>query len=402
MSTPPGKSTSPRLSSSPSSSPSHSHSLLTRTRPLSFANVNQSFSTLPPESIPSVHSSPGHSTIDLSHTDPNTRTPTGSYPIRIRYHSPAPGGGHGSTSMRSARTIANTPRDSILLSPASTSRDTKWWSRSPSNERRGSASPSRGRRVVSDRSAFSVVSRHRSDASLLFDDVEREVPFPSLSHADPPLPPLSSDLPSISREDLQIRDLGEKSVCDEESLLLSSPESPSAILGSPTLPIVHRLPRTLRSLGVGIEEDIRDHDIENSFWPKLFGMSPKSSPSPLAELGTSASPSETILQVDEQLVVSMETWDGESLNVSPVAMSSSPAKGKVPALPNKAVSSTSPVHTVKPSAPTPQERPESWRHKFTRHQSPKGREKERNHKDSWLRAREVSFVYFVFSLSLPY
>ncbi|KAG0700334.1 hypothetical protein DFH29DRAFT_637747 [Suillus ampliporus] len=228
MSTPPCGSTS-RFSPSPSSSPSRS---LTRAQPLSSTNVNQSFSTLPPEPILSARSSPGNSTINLSYTDANTRTRTESYPIPIRPHSPAHGRGHGSTSMRSAHTIANTPRDSILLSPAGTSthtsptpsviltlhhhddrkassaptsptervsppaslvpehsyphrhlpdqrpnfRDTtppngaprRWWSRSPSNERGGSVFPSRARRVLSERNTFPVVSAHVSDTSLLF------------------------------------------------------------------------------------------------------------------------------------------------------------------------------------------------------------------------------------------
>ncbi|KAG1737996.1 hypothetical protein EDB19DRAFT_1715645 [Suillus lakei] len=473
------------------SSPSPSRSLLTRTRPLSRANQNQTFSTLPPEPIHSVHSSPGDSTVDISHDNDYARMWTDSRPIHIRSHFPARGGGHGSTS---AHTIANTPRDSILLSAASTSFDTsptpsviltvhhhderkassaptsptekvsppaslpipvtslgghsdsprylphqhhdprgdvtppngvprKWWSRSPSNERGRSVSPSRGRSMPFGRRRFRdpEVLAPGSDASLSTPDnfAEQETLVPSSLPDGLPLAPLSSDLPSLFYEDLPIRDLNERKVGVEDggiedSLLLSSPKATPANLVSPTSPTAVHLHPNLMSLGVGIEEGLRKDDRDNSYWPKLFGLSPKSSPkSPGADLGTSASPSETTLQVEEECVVSMETWDGKSLHVSPVVMSlglSSPTEGKAPALLNQGVSPSSPhkplftspgkgkgkgkVQDAPPKEPStliPQvqiKHPESWYDKFVRRQGAKGQEKESKENDSWLRARE--------------
>ncbi|KAG1773257.1 hypothetical protein EV702DRAFT_582200 [Suillus placidus] len=413
MSTPPSRTISgvpeARLSLSPSSSP---HS---RTRPLSCANEDQTVSALPPEPVHSLHSFPGDSTVGLSRDDGYTRK---SRPITIKSNFPAGGRGHGSTNM-SAHTIANTPRDSILLSQSSTRFDIsptpsviltvhhhddgkassaptsptervsppaslvpaslnersdsphrylshqhhdpqgdttppngvprKWWSRSPSNERGTSVSPSRGRSFPFLRSRFRdpVVFAPGSDSGLPMSDdfAEQETPFPSSLPDDLSLAPLSNDLLSLSRKDLQIRDLDERNISNEygeneNSLLLSSPEATPATLVSPTSPTAaHVHPQTLRSLGIGIEEGLRRDDIENSYWPKLLGMSPKSSPK-----HPSASASETNLQVEEGLVVSMETWDGKSLDTPPLVMSlgsSSPTKGKAPALPNQAVSSAS-------------------------------------------------------------
>lgn len=290
----------------------------------------------------------------------------------------------------------------------------RWWSRPPSNERGRSVSPSRGGSIPFRRSRFRDVSTPESDSSLLMSDdfAEQEAPFPSSLHDDLSLAPLSNGLLSLSREDLPVHDLDERNTSDEigeteSSLLLSSLEATPATLVSPASPTAaHIYPQTLRSLGVGIEEDERRDDLENSFWPKLFGMSPKSSPkSPSAVVGTSASASETNLQVEEGLVVSMETWDGKSLDVPPSVMSpgsSSPTKGKVPALLNQAVSSAllqKPLFTSPgkgkgkgkaQDAPQAQSKhPESWYDKFTHRQSAKGWEKEsKETQDSWLRTRE--------------
>lgn len=376
-----------------------------------------------------------------------------------------------------ASTIANTPRDSILLAPANTKFDTsptpsvivtlhphddrkassapvspaerasppaslvpawlnehsdsprylfgvprRWWSRPPSNERGRSVSPSRGRSIPFHRSRFRDVSTLESHSSLLTSDdfVEQETPLSSSLPNDLHLAPLFNDLLSLSREDLQNH---EKNTSDEvrktqNSLLLSSPGATHATLVSPASPTAaHIYPQALTSLGVGIEEDERRHDIENSYWPKLLGMSPKSYPkSPSADVGTSAFASETNLQVEEELVVSMETWDGKSLDVppSPSVMSlgsSSPTKNKASALLNQAVSSaflqkpffTSPgkgkgkgkaqdAPHKELSTPTPQaqsKHPESWYDKFTHRPGAKGWEKEsKETQDSWSRARE--------------
>ncbi|KAG1897189.1 uncharacterized protein F5891DRAFT_1243087 [Suillus fuscotomentosus] len=472
MSTPPSSTTSGvpevRLSSSTSSSPHPP------TRSLSGADENQSFSALPPEhSVPS----PGDSTVHLSRRDDCARNS----------NQIAGGGGHGSKNM-SARTIANIPRDSILLSPANTKFDTsptpsvilthhhhddgkassaptspmervsppaslvpvsssersdlfrylqrqhhepqgdtppngvprKWWSRSPSKERGRSVSPSRGRSVPFLRGIFRdpVVFSPGSGSNLSMPDdfTERETPLSSSLPNDLSLAPLSNNLLSLSREDLQIRDLDEKNSSDEDggnehSLLLSSPEATPATLVSPALPVTaHMYPQTLKSLGIGIEEGLRRDDIENSYWSKLLKMSPKSSPKSLsADLGTSASASETTPQVEEGLVVSMEAWDGKSLDVPPSVMSldsSSPTKGKALGLPNLAVSSTLPQKRAypgkgkgqaqdaphkEPSTSTPQAHSkhlESWFDKFTHRQSAKGQEKENKETESWLRTRE--------------
>lgn len=288
----------------------------------------------------------------------------------------------------------------------------RWWPRSRSSERGRSVSPLRGRSFsfLRGRSRDPVISASSPDSSLPIsnDLVEQGTPFPSSFSNDMFRASLSNNLLSLSTDDLQIHDLDERNIGDkyggnENSLLLSSPEAPATLV-SPTSPTAaHIYPETLRSLGVGIEEDERRHDIENSYWPKLFGLSPKSSPkSPSADVGTSASASET-----EGLVISMETWDGKSLDVPPSAVflgSSSPTKGKAPALPNQAVSSTFPQKSVftsgiakgKEKAQDAQhmehtsttqaqsKHPESWYDKFTR-PSAKGQEKEA---DSWLRARE--------------
>lgn len=299
----------------------------------------------------------------------------------------------------------------------------RWWSRPPSSERGRSVSPLRGKSFpfLRGRSRDPVISASSPDSSLPISDnfVEQETPFPSSLPDDMFCAPSSNKILSLSSEDLQIHDLDERNIGDkdggsENSLLLSSPQALPATLVSPTSPTAtHIYPQTLRSLGVGIEEDERRHDIENSYWPKLFGLSPKSSPkSPGADVGTSASASETNLQVDEGLVVSMETWDGKSLDVPPSAMSlasSSPTKGKAPALPNQAVSSTLPQksfftsgitkgkgkaqdpphkeHSI-PATQAQSKHPESWYNKFTHRPSAKGREKESKETDSWLCARE--------------
>jgi hypothetical protein len=137
-----------------------------------------------------------------------------------------------------------------------------------------------------------------------------------------------------------LRDLDTRNVGDEEevpglqeSLLITSSEKHLATLTSPPPPTSHKL--ALISLGVGIEEELRNAEIEHSFWPtlKLLVRSPKS---PSTDLGISTSPSETL----EDHVISMENWDGKSLDVAPlspavVSASSSPL-WKVSTLPSKA------------------------------------------------------------------
>jgi hypothetical protein len=182
----------------------------------------------------------------------------------------------------------------------------------------------------------------RPDETFLFlmdDDTQQDIS----------LPPLSSDLPSLSGESIQIRDLNDEDVGDEHgntglhgSLLLSSPEHFPATLVPPTPPTEHE--HTLKSLGIGIEEEVRKGEIERSFWPALLGRSSRSSPkSPNAELGTSVSPIETL----EDHIISMENWDGKSLQVAPLspdvisASLSSPKKTVVPKSPSKAMFPTS-------------------------------------------------------------
>lgn len=384
MSTPPSTTSSPtpprasRLDQSSSSLPSRLYSPPTPTQ----------HSALPLGHIPSVHSSPGNSTINLPHIDPYTRTRTGAYsPIRPR--SPVP---TRSLLLSPASTGPNSsPTPSVVLtphhhddrepspvptsssqSPAASSAPVPlnqysyshhrlpdrlsgspgdatppngvprgwWWSRSSSRERGSSVSPSRGRSISPGRSIFrnSVVSPQGPDEILLFpmdDDPQQENPFN----------PSSSDLLSLSSEQ-PLRDLDTRNVGDEEeapglqgSLLLTSSEKHLATLASPTHPTSHK--PALVSLGVGIEEELRNAEIEHSFWPalKLLVRSPKS---PSTDLGISTSPSETL----EDHVISMENWDGKSLDVAPlspavVSASSSPL-WKVPTLPSNATSHTFP------------------------------------------------------------
>jgi hypothetical protein len=182
----------------------------------------------------------------------------------------------------------------------------------------------------------------RLDENFLF-------PMDDDTQQDISLPPLSSDLLSLSGESIQIRDLNDEDIGDEhgsaglhESLLLSSPEHFPATLVPPTPPTEHE--HTLKSLGIGIEEEVRKGEIERSFWPALLGRSSRSSPkSPNAELGTSVSPIETL----EDHIISMENWDGKSLQVAPLspdiisASLSSPKKTVVPKSPSKAMFPTS-------------------------------------------------------------
>lgn len=376
MSTPPSSPTPPRascLNQSPSSLPSRLYSPPTPTQ----------HSALSLGHIPSVHSSPGNSTINLTYIDAYTRTRTGSYPP-IRPRSPVPTRSvilsPASTGPNSSHTpsVVLTPHhhDDREPSPVPTSSSQSssalvqysyshhrlpdrlpdhpgdatppngvprgwWWSRSSSRERGSSVSPSRGRSVSPGRRSIfrnSVVSPQGPDENFLFpmdDDPQQENPFN----------PSSSDLLSLSGEH-PLRDLDTRNVGDEGeipglqgSLLLSSSEKDLATLASPTPSTSHK--QTLISLGVGIEEELRNAEIEHSFWPtlKLLVRSPKS---PSADLGISTSPSETL----EDHIVSMENWDGKSLNVAPlspavVSPSSSPL-WKVPTLPSKATSHTSP------------------------------------------------------------
>ncbi|OAX33071.1 hypothetical protein K503DRAFT_869785 [Rhizopogon vinicolor AM-OR11-026] len=286
----------------------------------------------------------------------------------------------------------------------------RWWSR-------GSVSP--GINTFRDL----VVSGQGQDDSPLFptnDYVERENSDPSSSHKVSILPLSFSDLPSLSREDLPICHLDAKNIHNKHeeeelsgSLLLSSPQRPPATVVSPTTPTAHR--QTLKSLGIGIEEDLRNEEIEHSFWPRLLGRSPTGrSPSKprIAELVTSASPSENVLQVEENQVVSMENWDGKSLHVTPLsivvvsASSLSPEEGEFTASSSRVVFPTptgkdngevkaEDTFLDEPSVPTPRahsKHAETWYDRFTfpalRRESAKGRGKEGNTKERWLRARE--------------
>jgi hypothetical protein len=357
MSTPPFTSGAPeaRLSSSPSSSP---HS---RARPLSRANEYQISSAL--------HSSPGNSTIpqeSILLSPANTKfdtSPTPSVILTLHHHDD-----------RKASSAPASPIERmsppVSLMPASLNErsysprhlphqhdnlrgDTtppngvprKWWSRPPSSERGRSVSPSRGRGIPFRKSRFRdpVVSAIVSDSNPLISDdfAEQETPLPSSLPDDLSLARLSNDLPSTFRRDLDERNINDEDRENENSLLLSSPEATPATRVSFTPPTAtHIYPQTLRSLGVGIEEDERRHDIDNSYWSKLPWVSPKSPPKSLsADVGTSASESDTNSKVEAG---SMETWNGRSLDVPPLVISSSPTKGKAPALLNHALSSALP------------------------------------------------------------
>ncbi|OJA20637.1 hypothetical protein AZE42_09915 [Rhizopogon vesiculosus] len=442
MKTPQTRSESPtprasRLDQSLSSldSPSRSRSTRTTTQLLPSANITQSFSALSPERMRScgMQSSLENSTFARPRTDsfPPIRPDFLAYDEdhsnsrRFVLLSPQ---GNGELSLASTSPLAssvsgppnqlphprhhppnehpNPPGD--VTPPNGVPR--RWWSRGP-------VSP--GRNAFRDL----VVSGQGPDDSPLFpmdDYAEQENPEPSSSHKIRILPLSFSDLPSLSHEDLPIRHLDAQNISNKheeedlpESLLLSSPQRPPTTLVSPTTPTAHK--RTLKSLGIGIEEDLRNEEIEHSFWPRLLGRSPtgRSPPKPhVAGLVTGASPSETILQVEWNQVVSMENWDGKSLYVAPlsavvVSMGSlSPEKGKYTASSSQVVFSTSTgkdnckvkvedTLPDEPSVPTPRAHSKhtgAWCDKFTfpalRRENAKGRGKEGIAKERWLRARE--------------
>ena len=144
--------------------------------------------------------------------------------------------------------------------------------------------------------------------------------------------PLSfSDLPSLSAsKDLPI--LINSGVGDggtNESLLLSAP------FHSPASPAKNR---TLKSLGIGIEEGLRNDNMEHSFWPRLLGRLTATPPIPNVT-GTSTA----TLPLEESRVESMEHWDGKSLHVAPlstVLVPLSSDKGTITASSSQAVAST--------------------------------------------------------------
>lgn len=330
------------------------------------SSSNASFGTSPTPSVILTHHHHDHAKASSAPTSPTERV------------SPSPPASLGPASSNEPSALSR-----LLHQRADPRGDTtppsgsprRWWSRSPSNER--SVSPARGRSVPFLKGRFrdSVVFAPQSGSSLLMSDgsVEQETPLSSSLPNNLSYAPLSNELLSLSREDLQIRDLDDKNIIDENggnenSLLLSSPEATPVTLVSPTSSITeHMNPQTLRSRGIGIEEGQRKDDIERSYWPKLLRMSPKS-PSP--DLGTSASESEANPQVEEGLVVS--TPPHKSFSVSP-------GKGKAREMAQDA------PHN-EPS--TPAKPPESWYDKFTHRPSAKGREKEGKETDSWLQARE--------------
>jgi hypothetical protein len=146
----------------------------------------------------------------------------------------------------------------------------------------------------------------------------------------------------LSYDDIPIRQLDARNIHTQneefqEALVLSSHQHPPA-----TSSTAHK--RTLKSLGIGIEEDRRNVEIQHSFWPKLLGKSPESPPKPpIAELVTNATPNEMMPRVEDDHVVSMEDWDGKSLRVAPLGVSLgllSPEKVKITAS-SQAMSSAS-------------------------------------------------------------
>ena len=399
----------------------------------SACRLDPSLSSLPSPSpthqlLPNMQSSLKNSTIDLLHTNAYTRARTDSYPpIRPRriahdrnhdnhdtrhfVHpslspaptslpaSPAPGPLNQYSYSHHCLLNDHLDLPGDATPPNGVPR--RWWSR-------GSLSP--GRNSFRDL----VVSTNGLDESPL----RPQKSYPSSSHEVPIIPLSFSDIPSLSNEDLQNCCLASKNISNKhedrelkESLLLSSPHHLPA---TPTSRTGTRK-QTLKSLGIGIEEDLRNDEIEHSFWPRLLGRSPTgnlpSNPR-TATLIADVSLNETILQVEEDPALSMENWDGKSVHVagfSPVVVSLgslSPEKGKITPSTSRATIS----HEVEEKAqdafpndrsvPTPRvhrKHSETWYNKFTftplRRESMNGREKEG--KERWLRTREVSYCIFL-------
>lgn len=266
----------------------------------------------------------------------HTRTRTDSYPsIRPHLH-----GHHAST----RRFIPLSPRLrelSPLTSPLASSPPGPSTQYSCSRHQQNEYLNFPGDVTPHDRNSLRdlTVSTKRLDESPLlpiYDDAEQENPYPSSSCKVPILPLSFSDLPSLSSEDLLIYDLDTSDNGEDvelkESLSLSFPHHAPATFVSPTSHTrAHKQTRRLKTLGIGIEEDLRNDEIERSFWPRLLGRS-STAKSPIAEL-TSTTLGEAILQVGGERIASMENWDGKSLHVAPLSTLSlaslSLEKGKI-------------------------------------------------------------------------